>query len=597
MTKKIKLKLSAKELKEKMDIKDGVTPVKGVDYSDGKDGQDGQDGRTGKDGNDGKDGRDGQDGLDGNDGKDGKDGKTLKDIREFKKIQKTDGKILKGMENLQHNIDIISQAQNRMPDFRKLGMGLQEQIDNNKALITAESLWDRTGTTLVPQFPNDNVDLGSGNFDTTGTISDGVLTISDGNITGMGNITGTDVDISAGSGTYTSSGTLSAGAITGTSLTDGTATLSGGNLTDMGNITGTDVDISAGSGTFVTTGKGTFGDLDVDTLNFNGNTISDSTGTVFFNNDILVNGDVGSLGAITAAGTVTGLSFTDGTTTITGGNYTGVGNITGTDVDISAGTGDYSSSGTITTTGNIYIDSDSSILGLGAAGPATPDATIGFDGSDTEIKSNLVGTNGLILQQQSIAISSTGVTPTDAYPLKVIMDATSTRGIYIDGQTNPVTTTMASWALNMDREYAISDGSEIPSLRLGEFLIKDNSTNAVITSGKEHFPLRFFFDRDATAKLTNTSSSSFTNFVYGMFAQIDDDGTYDTSSTGDLTQDVRAFFTHILGAPTLTNTGGESNPNDYDAKGFHSKISKGPTIGSGTWDCRNYGFFSEVTVR
>ncbi|MCK5602642.1 hypothetical protein KAR91_12250, partial [Candidatus Pacearchaeota archaeon] len=38
------------------------------------------------------------------------------------------------------------------------------------------------------------------------------------------------------------------GAIQGGSITDGTATLSGGNLTGMGNITGTDVDINAGAG-------------------------------------------------------------------------------------------------------------------------------------------------------------------------------------------------------------------------------------------------------------------------------------------------------------------------------------------------------------
>jgi len=54
-------------------------------------------------------------------------------------------------------------------------------------------------------------------------------------------------------GTITTTGDLVAGAITGTSLTDGTATLSGGNLTDMGNITGVDVDINLGTGTIAAT--------------------------------------------------------------------------------------------------------------------------------------------------------------------------------------------------------------------------------------------------------------------------------------------------------------------------------------------------------
>jgi len=44
---------------------------------------------------------------------------------------------------------------------------------------------------------------------------------------------------------------------------------------------------------FTTTGKGSFGNLDVDTLNFNANIISDSTGTISFDNDNLTTqGDI-----------------------------------------------------------------------------------------------------------------------------------------------------------------------------------------------------------------------------------------------------------------------------------------------------------------
>ena len=50
-------------------------------------------------------------------------------------------------------------------------------------------------------------------------------------------------------------GTTTTGTIQGGTLTDGTATLSGGNLTGMGNITGTDVDISAGTGDLTIGGK------------------------------------------------------------------------------------------------------------------------------------------------------------------------------------------------------------------------------------------------------------------------------------------------------------------------------------------------------
>jgi len=100
--------------------------------------------------------------------------------------------------------------------------------------------------------------------DVNGTFTDGTTTIEDGNYTGVGNITGDDVDISAGTGDYLSSGTIGAGAITGTSFTDGTLTISGGSITSAVNgtfsgtvqaeqLTSTD-DASIAGNLFVNTG-------------------------------------------------------------------------------------------------------------------------------------------------------------------------------------------------------------------------------------------------------------------------------------------------------------------------------------------------------
>lgn len=83
-----------------------------------------------------------------------------------------------------------------------------------------------------------------------GTLTDGTTTITGGNYTGVGNITGSDVDISAGTGDITTTGTISGG-----TLTDGTTSITGGNYTGVGNITGPDVDISAGTGDYSSTGK------------------------------------------------------------------------------------------------------------------------------------------------------------------------------------------------------------------------------------------------------------------------------------------------------------------------------------------------------
>ncbi len=72
----------------------------------------------------------------------------------------------------------------------------------------------------------------------------------------------------------TASITLTTGTLTANTLTDGTASLSGGNLTSMGNITGSDVDISAGTGNFLTSGAGTFGQIIVDKIKIDDNTIA-----------------------------------------------------------------------------------------------------------------------------------------------------------------------------------------------------------------------------------------------------------------------------------------------------------------------------------
>ena len=72
----------------------------------------------------------------------------------------------------------------------------------------------------------------------------------------VGNISGDDIDISAGTGDYTSTGIMSS-----STITDTVATLTGGNLTDMGNITGTDVDIAAGTGDIDTSGTAAVGRL------------------------------------------------------------------------------------------------------------------------------------------------------------------------------------------------------------------------------------------------------------------------------------------------------------------------------------------------
>jgi len=65
------------------------------------------------------------------------------------------------------------------------------------------------------------------------------------------------------------------------------------------------------------------------------------------------------------------------------------------------------------TTGSIYVDSDSSVMGFGAASPATPDATIGFDGDSLNIIANAVTAgNNLEITANLVDLGATPITTT-----------------------------------------------------------------------------------------------------------------------------------------------------------------------------------------
>ena len=210
--------------------------------------------------------------------------------------------------------------------------------------------------------------------------------------------------------------------IDGTSLTDGTATLTGGNLTGMGNITGSDIDISAGTGDYSSSGTITSGNITIlsatPILVFRD---SDSLGAAsvgyiewrdsgggragFLGNNSSGNDDLfwkneqgGNIGIQT---TGAGKFQIFANVELNNNSITGMGNITGTDIDIEAGTGDFNSTGTIDA---------GAIMGTITAGAAiTGTATSGAIGvagsSDTGI-----GVTGLVITGIAGSFGQTGVT-------------------------------------------------------------------------------------------------------------------------------------------------------------------------------------------
>lgn len=137
-----------------------------------------------------------------------------------------------------------------------------------------------------------------------------------------------------------------------------------------------DTEIDIGSEALTTTGLGMFGNLDVDTLNFNGNVISDSTGTILFSGTVLDLGANDILNVNEIKVDIISFNFAD---TIAIDRL-----FIDDDITISSGL-ITSTSGTISfdnenliTSGNVTIDSDASALILGDG----QDASIVHNGTD-----------------------------------------------------------------------------------------------------------------------------------------------------------------------------------------------------------------------
>ena len=281
-----------------------------------------------------------------------------------------------------------------------------------------------------------------GNLVTAGSITDGVLTIDNGSITG------------GDAATF-------ANTITGGSLTDGTATISSGaitgatsgsfssTLTATGNVTGGNL-ITAGtmdSATINTTGEATLASATVSDLTsgrvvlagtsgaiedsanmtFDGSTLG-ITGAITASTTVtatgnVVGGNVTTAGDVDATGTITGGTLTDGTASINGGAITGAtsgsfsstltatGNITGGNINtagIVTATGNVSG-GNLTTGGDINASGDISGLTITSAT---------FQGGTPTIQSTTANAD--------IILNPNGTGSIDASNAKIIQLATPT---------------------------------------------------------------------------------------------------------------------------------------------------------------------------
>ena len=128
---------------------EGVSQLKGDKGDKGDDGEKGDRGELGMSGYAGEKGEMGPKGKDGEKGKDGKDGKIIfrgkEGVPGKQGVPGIDGKsvskeeieevVKEGISVFERNINLAG-----MPDFRKLAMGLQQQIDGVRASVTTDTL-------------------------------------------------------------------------------------------------------------------------------------------------------------------------------------------------------------------------------------------------------------------------------------------------------------------------------------------------------------------------------------------------------------------------------------------------------------------------
>lgn len=347
-----------------------------------------------------------------------------------------------------------------------------------------------------------------------------------------------------------------------------------------------------------TTGDGTFGLIDVDNIRINGNQILSNTGTITLVDDHLTTVGDGTFANVIISGTGTFGEIIDSGLTINLGVYTDASKQLTSTPPTSGILGYWSRTGTqistanagddVILTDNLTFDLDN----IGTIYGASQDMKISFTGSDGKIQSNLITANdGLILQQKSVSISSTGVTPSTVYPLKIIMDADSVRGIYIDGDTNPTTTDIGAYCLYAKNTFDYS-GASIKGLQVAYLEAEDDTVAGILDSNRDNNILKFDYDQNGSFINNTASNRTFGTDIFQL--TVNDDGTYDSTSTGAFNVTNTGVVQLIDVDATLNDTGTNAPDNDYLVYGNYADMNVNMTVDNEAWDVTVIGYRANI---
>lgn len=231
----------------------------------------------------------------------------------------------------------------------------------------------------------------------------------------------------------------------------------------------------------------------------------------------------------------------------------------------------YDSSGA---TWALYTDNQKFRMG------AAIDASIYYDGTNFCINPKEVGTGYLDVKGGIVGVTG-----------KFVLGATDTTGIWIDGTTNPFTTSgTACYTAKFTREINVGTG-EIDNTEIVYSHVELTHTNAKLVSNallRSHLP-----QIDFTGTISNETASDYSYSIYGVQELLGDTGTYTTTSTGNIYPNWYGNRVTATLTPTFTDSGGASSA-AYSVFGFTVRISCTPTLSSGDLLQYLYGFHIRV---
>jgi len=424
----------------------------------------------------------------------------------------------------------------------------------------------------------------SGSFSgtlTAGTLTDGILSISSGSIT------------SAVTGTF--SGTLTAG-----TLTDGTLIATGGVITTgiwngdaitvpyggtgatslteggllVGGGTGAVTALSVASNGQLPIGDGTTAPtLATLTATANETEITNGTGsiTIGLPNDVTIGNNL----------TVTNTALIDGTLSL------GTGSITDTTSAIDFDDENLTTTGAIQAE-NFHSTDDASVAdtlvvgGTCVAGTLT-DETLSITGGD-------LTTTGTGRFDGGIGI---GADPT--YLFDILMSATDTVAIGIDGTTNDYTGTGAAYkyAMIFERDLNCGAGNDPPNFSVFSLGLFPKHAAGCELLGTRLARCQTCAVEDTTSVYNNTSATNRISIKQGLGLSITDSATYTSTGAGYIRSDNYGIKKDINFTPTFSETGGaDSNLNVY---GDYTIVNTNPAGITGDLIVKNFGQRVDVT--